>query len=86
MSANLDDYKSELVQSVDCEIEMLQQGDLKCANKMLKYRYEAMLRVFIIECLLDQDDYDQSLVNYLYEVVKELTRLIVINKCIQSKC
>lgn len=87
MSTNLDLYKSEMVQSVSCEIDMLKLGNLKCANQMLRFRYEAHLRIFIIECLLDYvDDYDTAMVNYLYEQAKELIRLIVTNKCIQSKC
>lgn len=84
--SNLTEYKSELVQSIDCELDMLERGDKKCADLLLKYRHEAMLRVFIIDCVKQQENYDKKMVGYLYETVKELTRLIITNKCIQSKC
>lgn len=84
--SKLTEYESELVQSINCELNMLKEGNLDCANKVMNVRYEAMLRVFIIKCVMRQPDYDKKMVNFLYETVKELTRLIIINKCIQSKC
>lgn len=83
---SLTSYKSELVQSVDCEIAMLKKGKFACANQMLKFRHEAELRVFIIECLLEQSPVPQDMVNYLFEQVKELTRMIIVNKCISNNC
>jgi len=83
---SLANYKSELVQSVDCEIKMLKKGNLKCANQMMGLRHQAQLRVFIVECLLQETPVRQDMVNYLYEQIKELTRMITINKCIQSNC
>jgi hypothetical protein len=83
---SLTSYKSEIVQTVTCEIDMLKKGNLKCANQILKFRNEAMLRVFIIECLLDEDPVPQDMVNFLFEEIKEITRFLIKNKCINSNC
>ena len=84
--SRIDDYKSELVQTTTCEIELLKRGQFKCANEILKYRREATLRAYIIDCLIEDDDYDEEIVNYIMEQVKESARMIVRNKCIQSYC
>lgn len=84
--SSLTNYKSELVQSVDCELNMLKKGNRKCANHIMLARHEAQLRIFIIDCLLNEDPVRQDMVNYLFESVKELTRYITVNKCLQSNC
>jgi hypothetical protein len=84
MSSPLDRYKSELVQTVTCELDMLQRGELSCANKMLKFRHSAQLRIFMIECMLAEENGYQTykpVVNYLYEQVKEITRFISQSVC-----
>lgn len=82
----LTDYKSELVQTTNCEITMLKRGNMDCANKILTVRRGATIRVFIIECLLAQESTDQAMINYLYEQVKEMTRFITSDNCIGSPC
>lgn len=82
----LQDYKSELVQTTTCEINMIKKGNLSCADKVLKVRRGAMIRVFIIECLEADNSTDTSLINYLYEQVKEMTRFITTDNCIGKPC
>lgn len=82
----LTDYKSELVQTTNCEITMLKRGNMDCANKMLKVRRGATIRVFMIECLQEEDVPDTDMINYLYEQVKEMTRFITADNCIGSPC
>ena len=79
---NLSEAKSMLAQSILCEIDLLQMGQMDCANQMLQYRQAAHLRIYIVECLLD--DYpaqNKALVEYLYEQVKELSLMITRNNC-----
>ena len=79
---NLSDAKSLIAQSVTCELDMLQTGNLKCADTMLNLRHAAQLRLYIIECLID--DYpttNKLVVEYLFEQVKELTIMITQNNC-----
>jgi hypothetical protein len=79
---NLNDAKSMLAQSVICELDMLQSGNLKCADMMLNFRHSAQLRLYIIECLID--DYpttNKAIVEYLFEQVKELVIMITQNNC-----
>lgn len=71
-----------VAQSVVCELDMLQMGEMDCATKMLNYRHSAQLRLYIIECLID--DYpaqNKAVVEYLFEQVKELILMITLNKC-----
>jgi hypothetical protein len=82
----LTDYKSELVQTVSCEITALKRGNLECANKSMSVRHGAQIRVFIIECLQAQTVPDQTMINYLYEQVKEMTRYLTTNNCIGAPC
>ena len=79
-------YKSELVQTTNCEITMLKRGNMECANKILKVRRGASIRAFIIECLQDEENPDQEMINYLFEQVKEMTRFITSDNCIGSPC
>lgn len=84
MSSPLDTYKSELVHTVTCELDILQRGELICANKMLNFRHGAQIRVYMIECMLAEDDgYNtyKQVVNFLYEQVKEITRYISQSVC-----
>lgn len=79
---NLNEAKSMVAQSVVCELDMLQMGEMDCATKMLNYRHSAQLRLYIIECLID--DYpaqNKAVVEYLFEQVKELILMITLNKC-----
>lgn len=79
---NLQEAKSLLAQSVMCELDLLQRGELACADIMLGYRHAAQLRVFMIECMLE--DYpakSKLVVEYLFEQVKELTLMITRNNC-----
>ena len=84
--SSLTSYKSELVQSVDCELDMLKKGNIKCANQVLHARHQAQLRIFMLECLQNETPPRQDIINHLFESIKELTRYIIINKCIQSNC
>ena len=84
--SRLSEYKSELVQTATCEINFLKKGKLKCAKEVMKYRRDAMARIWMLECLLKEDDYDTDMANSLMEDVKELTIMIVINKCINVNC
>jgi len=79
---NLQEAKSLLAQSVVCELDMLQMGHIQCADQLLKYRDAAELRAYIVECLLD--DYpteNKTIVEYLFEQVKELCLMITQNNC-----
>jgi|LSQX01.2.fsa_nt_gb hypothetical protein len=79
---NLNEAKSMLAQSVTCEIDMLQMGNLDCADIMLNYRHSAQLRLYIVECLLgDYPDTNKEIVEYLFEQVKELIIMIIQNNC-----
>jgi hypothetical protein len=83
MSA-LSDYKIELAQTVLCEIGLLKRGNIHCANKLLTFRHDAAIRIYMIDCMLAEDDgYEnyKEIIDYLYEQVKELTRMITINNC-----
>lgn len=84
--SSLTNYKSELVQSVDCELNMLKKGNKKCADQIMHARHQAQLRIFMIECLMNETPVRQDIVNALFESVKELTRYITVNKCLQSNC
>ena len=84
--SRLDEYKSELVQTSTCELTLLKKGHLKCAKEIMKYRRDAMSRAWMLGCLLDEDDYDTDMANSLMEDIKELVRMIVVNRCIQSYC
>ncbi len=79
---NLSDAKSMLAQSVTCELDMLQSGNLDCADMMLNYRHSAQLRLYIIECLInDYPASNKAIVEYLFEQVKELVIMITQNNC-----
>lgn len=78
---NLSEAKSLAVQTITCELDMLQMGDFECADMMLKYRKAAMLRIFIIECLNDDYATNMTVINYLFEQVKELLIMITENQC-----
>jgi hypothetical protein len=84
--SSLTNYKSEIVQTVNCELDMLKKGNRKCANMVLKFRNEAMLRLFIMECLMQEDPVPQDMVNFLFEEIKEITRFLIKNKCLNSNC
>lgn len=71
-----------VAQSVVCELDMLQMGEMDCATKMLNYRHSAQLRLYIIECLIDNyPAQNKAVVEYLFEQVKELILMITLNKC-----
>ena len=79
---NLTEAKSLIAQSVTCELDLIQMGELECADLMLNYRHGAQLRVYMIQCLID--DYPESnkeIVEYLFEQVKELILMITQNNC-----
>ena len=79
---NLSDAKSLIAQTITCEVDMLQSGNLECADMMLNLRHAAQLRLYIIECLID--DYpasNKAIVDYLFEQVKELVLMITQNNC-----
>lgn len=79
---NLNEAKSMVAQSVVCELDMLQMGEMDCATKMLNYRHSAQLRLYIIECLIDNyPAQNKAVVEYLFEQVKELILMITLNKC-----
>ena len=79
---NLSEAKSQLVQSISCELDMLEMGNLDCANKMLQYRQAAHIRIYIIDCLLDDyPDQNKTLIEYLFEQVKEIVLMITQNNC-----
>ena len=84
--SRLSEYKSELVQTTTCELTLLKKGHLKCANEILKYRRAGTWIAHLIDCLLEEDDYDEEMVNYFMEQVKELTRRIAVNRCIEIYC
>lgn len=79
---NLSSAKSLLAQSVICELDLLESGNLTCADLMLNYRHSAQLRTYIIECLLnDYPTTNKAVVDYLFEQVKELVLMITQNNC-----
>lgn len=79
---NLSNAKSMLAQSVTCELDMLQSGNLDCADMMLNFRHSAQLRLYIIECLInDYPTSNKAIVEYLFEQVKELVIMITQNNC-----
>ena len=73
--------KIRLVQNVICEINCLKQGDIECADKMLRVREEAYDRIWAMECLIAENDSSlQEIIDYMYEQIKEITlNLIIIN-------
>ena len=73
--------KSQMVQSITCELDMLQKGNIACANQMMNLRYAAELRTYIIECLDDDYEANREVINYLFEQVKELVLMITQNNC-----
>ena len=79
---NLSEAKSMMAQSVICELDLLESGNLACADLMLNYRHSAQLRTYIIECLLsDYPESNKAVVDYLFEQVKELVLMITQNNC-----
>jgi hypothetical protein len=78
---SLASLKSELVQSTLCEIDMLKKANLRCANKLLNFRHGAYIRIHMIECLEPDYDENKDIIDYLYEQVKELIRLIIQSNC-----
>lgn len=79
---NLQEAKSMLAQSMLCELDMIQMGDLDCADIMLNYRHSAQLRLYIVECLLcEYPESNKAVVEYLFEQVKELNVMIIQNNC-----
>lgn len=86
MSSRLDEYKTELVQTTTCELTLLRKGQFKCANEILKFRRAGTWMAHMIDCLLDEDDYDEETLYYFMEQLKEITRRITINRCIETYC
>ena len=79
---NLNEAKSMLAQSIMCELNYIQLGNIDCANKMLQYRQASHIRIYMIECMLsDYPDQNKTLVEYLMEQLKELIQMISINNC-----
>jgi hypothetical protein len=79
---SLNSLKSMLAQSITCELDMLQKGNLECANKMLQYRKAAHMRIYMIECLLSTyPAQNKVLVEYMMEQLKSLIQLMTINEC-----
>jgi len=70
-----------MAKSVLCELDMLQMGNLDCANKMLNYRHSAQLRIYIIDCLMSDYTTNKTVIDYLFEQVKELVLMITNNDC-----
>lgn len=77
----LNEANSLIVQSTTCELDMLEMGDIKCANVALNYRHSAQLRTYIIDCLNDDYTTNKAVINYLFEQVKELLLMITQNEC-----
>ena len=79
---SLSSLKSMLAQSIVCELDMIQKGNMDCANKMLQYRQAAHIRIYMIECMLDNyPSENKTLVEYLMEQLKEIIQMITINEC-----
>jgi hypothetical protein len=79
---NLSEVKSLLVNTIYCEIDALQKGNIGCANITLQYRQAIHLRMYIIDCLLDTyPTENKALVEYLFEQCKELIQMMTLNKC-----
>ena len=71
-----------IAQSILCELDMIQMGNLDCANIMLNYRHSAQLRLYIIECLLcEYPEVNKNIVEFLFEQAKELIVMIIQNNC-----
>lgn len=71
--STLNRIKTTLVQHAACEVDKLSIGDMACADDMLWERIETDNRIFAIECLIAKDDAQyQSLIEFLYEQLKEL--------------
>jgi len=77
----LSQAKSLVVQSVICEIDLLEMGNIDCANKILNYRRAAMLRLYMVECLNEDYTTNKAVINYLFEQSKELLLMITQNEC-----
>ena len=76
---SLSSNKTRIIQSVLCEIDYIKQGDLSCADNMLKERVEVMDRIWAMESLHAEDnsDYD-SLIFFLNQQINELTLALTI--------
>ncbi len=77
----LDQANSLIVQSTTCELDMLEMGNISCANVVLNYRHSAQLRTYIIDCLNDDYATNKAVINYLFEQTKELLLMITQNEC-----
>jgi hypothetical protein len=78
----LNSLKSMLAQTITCELDMLQKGNLECANKMLQYRKAAHMRIYMIECLLSTyPAQNKVLVEYMMEQLKSLIQSMTLNEC-----
>jgi len=74
--------KSMLAQTIVCELDMIQKGNLECANKMLQYRKAAHMRIYMIECMLDTyPAQNKALIEYMMEQLKEIIQSMTINEC-----
>jgi len=74
--------KSMLAQTIVCELDMIQKGNLECANKMLQYRKAAHMRIYMIECMLDTyPAQNKVLIEYMMEQLKEIIQSMTINEC-----
>lgn len=84
---SLDSYKTRLAQVVLCELRSIKSGDIRCANMILKFSREAQMRIFAIECLMEeQNGYEtyKETIDYLYEQVKEIIAFISTTNCIST--
>jgi len=71
-----------LAQTIVCELDMIQKGNLECANKMLQYRKAAHMRIYMIECMLDTyPAQNKALIEYMMEQLKEIIQSMTINEC-----
>jgi hypothetical protein len=79
---NLTNAKSMLVQTITCELDMLQQGNVDCANRMLAVREAAMVRAYMVECMIADDPVTfKPVIDYLFEQVKEMVYFITQSSC-----
>lgn len=77
----LNEANSLIVQSTTCELDMIEMGNIACANVVLNYRHSAQLRTYIIDCLNEDYTTNKAVINYLFEQSKELILMITQNEC-----
>ena len=76
----INDMEIRLVNSVICEIELLEKGEITLADNMMKERINAKNRLFSLKCLLKKNDEQyKNLVVFLFQQTREMISKLIIS-------